>query len=122
MMERIEDREAAGRFAENWRANWSRVDIDTVVAHFSEDAETRSPLAEKLTGSAVVQGADNIRQYWQKAYGHVKSADLQILTWSWDDNIRRLTIWWSLNGARASEFMDFDASGRVVRSEAFYGK
>ncbi|VIO68980.1 hypothetical protein [Bradyrhizobium ivorense] len=23
---------------------------------------------------------------------------------------------------RASEFMDFDAAGRVVRSEAFYGK
>jgi ketosteroid isomerase-like protein len=93
MMERIEDREAAGRFVENWRANWSRVDIDAVVAHFSEDAEMRSPLAEKLTGSAVVQGADNIRQYWQKAYGYVKSADLHILTWSWDDNIRRLTIW-----------------------------
>jgi hypothetical protein len=65
------------------------VDIDAVVAHFSEDAEMRSPLAEKLTGSAVVQGADNIRQYWQRAYGHVKSADLQILTWSWDDNICR---------------------------------
>jgi hypothetical protein len=24
--------------------------------------------------------------------------------------------------ARASEFMDFDHAGRVVRSEAFYGK
>ncbi len=118
----IVDRESAGRFAESWRASWSRVDIDAVVSHFSEDAEMRSPLAVKLTGSPVVKGAENIRQYWQRAYGHITSADLHLLAFSWDEAIRRLTIWWSLNDARASEFMDFDASGRVVRSEAFYGK
>jgi hypothetical protein len=30
--------------------------------------------------------------------------------------------WRKLGDARASEFMDFDAAGRVMRSEAFYGK
>ena len=116
------DRASIGRFVETWCANWCKVDIDAVVAHFAENAEMRSPLAVKLTGAPVVAGAENIRAYWRKAYGHIPSADLKILNWSWDDTISRLTVWWQLGEARASEFMDFDSAGRVVRSEAFYGK
>ena len=116
------DRATAGRFVEAWCANWCKVNIDAVVAHLAEGAEMRSPLALKLTGSPVVVGAGNIRTYWQKAYGHVANADLKILSWSWDDTSSRLTVWWQLGDTRASEFMDFDGDGRVVRSEAFYGK
>ena len=43
MSEPIMDRAAAGRFVEAWCANWRKVDIDAVVAHFAEDAEMRSP-------------------------------------------------------------------------------
>ena len=116
------DRATAGRFVEAWCANWCKVDIDAVVAHFAENAEMRSPLALKLTESPVVAGAENIRGYWRRAYGGIDSADLKILSWSWDDTIARLTVWWQLGDTRASEFMDFDGAGRVVRSEAFYGK
>jgi len=120
--EQAMDRAAAERFVEAWCANWCKVDIDAVVGHFAAEAEMRSPLALKLTGSPVVAGAENIRAYWQQAYGHIVSADLKILNWSWDAAIARLTVWWQLGEARASEFMDFDHAGRVVRSEAFYGK
>ena len=116
------DRASIGRFVETWCAHWCKVDIDAVVSHFAENAEMRSPLALKLTGSPVVAGAENIRLYWRQAYGHIPSADLKILNWSWDETISRLTVWWQLGEARASEFMDFDSTGRVVRSEAFYGK
>ncbi|WP_035965844.1 nuclear transport factor 2 family protein [Bradyrhizobium sp. YR681] len=115
-------RAAAERFVAAWCARWRKVDIDAVVAHFAEDAQMRSPLALELTGSPTVAGAENIRAYWRKAYGHIESADLKILSWSWDEAITRLTVWWQLGDTRASEFMDFDAAGRVVRSEAFYGK
>ncbi|WP_223153850.1 YybH family protein [Bradyrhizobium japonicum] len=116
------DRAAAERFVAAWCASWRRVDIDAVVAHFADDAQMRSPLALSLTGSPVVTGAENIRAYWREAYGHIESADLNILSWSWDEAIARLTVWWQLGDTRASEFMDFDDAGRVVRSEAFYGK
>ena len=116
------DRASIGRFVETWCANWCKVDVDAVVSHFAENAEMRSPLAVKLTGSPVVAGAENIRSYWRKAYGHIANADLKILSWSWDETIARLTVWWQLGDTRASEFMDFDSTGRVVRSEAFYGK
>ena len=33
----------------------------------------RSPLALKLTRSPVVAGAENIRAYWRKAYGHSRA-------------------------------------------------
>jgi hypothetical protein len=123
MMSRdITDRDAAGRFVERWCASWCKVDIDAVVSHFADDAEMRSPLALTLTGSPVLNGAENIRAYWQRAYGHIQSADLKILAWSWDDAMSRLTVWWQLAETRASEFMEFDAAGRVTRSEAFYGK
>ena len=122
MSETVMDLDAARIFAETWHANWCKVDIDAVVSHFSEDAEMRSPLAEKLTGSPVVKGSEEIRRYWKKAYGHVKSADLQLLSWSWDEPMRRLTVWWRLDKTRASEYMDFDTTGRIIRSEAFYGK
>ena len=122
MGEQTMDRAAAGRFVEVWCANWCRVDIDAVVAHFAENAEMRSPLALKLTESPVVTGAENIRAYWRRAYGGIENAELKVLNWSWDDTIARLTVWWQLGDTRASEFMDFDGAGRVVRSEAFYGK
>jgi len=113
---------AAGPFVAAWCASWCKVDIDAVVAHFAENAQMRSPLALTLTGSPVVAGIENIRAYWRKAYGHIESADLKILSWSWDEAIARLTVWWQLGDTRASEFMDFDDAGRVVHSEAFYGK
>ena len=116
------NRAAAERFVAAWCANWCMVDIDAVVAHFADHAQMRSPLALTLTGSPVVTGAENIRAYWRQAYGHIESADLKILSWSWDEAIARLTVWWQLGDTRASEFMDFDDAGRVVRSEAFYGK
>ena len=116
------DRSAAERFVVEWCESWCKVDIDAVVAHFADDAEMRSPLAVTLTGSPRVIGAENICAYWRQAYGHIESADLKILSWSWDEVIARLTIWWQLGDVRASEFMDFDDRARVIRSEAFYGK
>jgi hypothetical protein len=64
--EKIMDLAAAKSFAETWHANWCRVDIDAVVSHFAKDAEMRSPLTEKLTGSPIVKGAEEIRQYSKK--------------------------------------------------------
>ncbi|WP_245471163.1 hypothetical protein [Bradyrhizobium genosp. SA-3] len=83
------------------------------------DAQSACSHADGFSGR---HGHENIRAYWRKAYGHIESADLKILGWSWDEAIARLTVWWQLGDTRASEFMDFDDAGRVVRSEAFYGK
>ncbi|MFN4312325.1 MAG: nuclear transport factor 2 family protein [Ferrovibrio sp.] len=118
-------RNDAERFAAAWAMAWNAVDIDAVVAHLALDAEMRSPLAQRLTGQPSVQGRENIRAYWVKAYGHIKHPNLRLEACSWDDGLRRLTVWWQADlpsgTTRASEYMDFDDDGLVRRSEAYYG-
>lgn len=118
-------RNDAERFAAAWAAAWNAVDIDTVVAHLALNAEMRSPVAQRLTGRPSVQGRENIRAYWVKAYGHIKHPNLRLEACSWDDSLRRLTVWWQADlpggATRASEYMDFNDDGLVHRSEAFYG-
>ena len=120
MGEQAMDRAAAERFVGEWCANRCKVDIDAVVSHLAAEAEMRSPLL-KLTGSPVVAGAEHPRLSAKGVWPR-RERGPEILSWSWDAAIARLTVWWQLGEARASEFMDFDYAGRVVRSEAFYGK
>ncbi len=56
MSKQTMDRAAAGRFVEAWCANWCKVDIDAVVAHFAENAEMRSPLGDQTDGVACGRG------------------------------------------------------------------
>lgn len=120
----IDSHASAERFVSEWAANWNRLDIDAVVAHLADDSSMRSPFATELTGSALVQGRDAIRGYWHKAYGALAAPNLQVETFSWDPAICRLNIWWTADtrsgATRASEYMDFNADGKVISGEAFY--
>jgi hypothetical protein len=111
----------ATAFAKEWQSMWRVVNIDGVVAHYASDTEMRSPIALKLTGSAVVRGREELRKYWQKAYGHLTESDLELLGSSWDEGLSRLTIWWRTSDERACEIMDFGADGLIIRCETFYG-
>ena len=112
-------------FARRWAALWNAVDIDGVVAHLEPEAEMTSPLAARLTGAPTVRGRDRIGAYWRQAYGDVVAPDLQLEATVWDGHRRRLVVWWRARPrgelVRACEFMDFDAKGRIHRSEAYYG-
>ena len=44
------DRAAAAAFVSQWAGDWNRIDIAAVVAHLSDDARMRSPLATRLAG------------------------------------------------------------------------
>jgi len=118
-------RDEALAFATAWADAWNRLDIDAVVNHFAADAEMTSPLAARLTGNPKVSGRDAIRAYWQRAYGRVPVPCLVLEAAAWDDRLRRLIVWWRADlpdgMTRACELMDFDAAGRIRRSEAYYG-
>ncbi|MET0701038.1 MAG: nuclear transport factor 2 family protein [Mycobacterium sp.] len=56
-------------FADAWVAAWNRHDIEAVLAHFHDDVEFSSPVAERVlpeTGG-VVRGKDALRAYWTAA-------------------------------------------------------
>ena len=112
-------------FVSSWTSTWQALDIDAAADHFAADAEMRSPLAMRVVGIPVIRGREAIRQYWRAAYAGIGDPKLVVEASSWDDRLRRLTVWWRAAprgvATRACEFMDFGADGLIRRSEAYYG-
>ena len=55
-------------FAEAWIDDWNSHDIERVLAHYTDDAEFRSPVAQRRTGDGVVRGKEALRAYWTPAF------------------------------------------------------
>lgn len=112
-------------FAERWIENWNRRDVDSVLMHFADDAQFVSPLADKFLGRSVLRNKEEIRAYWQTGMTRVSDLAFTLDHASWDERRRALTVVYQarLNGEcqRACEIMRFDASGRQIKGEAFYG-
>ena len=112
-------------FAENWIAAWNRRDIEAVLAHFAEDARFSSPIAQKMTGRAVLRGKQEIRNYWQSGLERLSTLQFRLDHAAWDASKRELNVVYeaNLNGdrKRACEIMRFDALGKQIHGEALYG-
>ena len=112
-------------FAATWLANWNRRDIEDVLAHFADEAEFVSPVAAKVTGSAVLRGKAEIRRYWQAALSRITTLEFTLDHAAWDEKLRELNVVYEANLAgerkRACEIMRFDAAGRQIGGEALYG-
>lgn len=119
------NRSEAALYAAKWAENWNSVRTDVVADGFAEDGEMRSPHAIKVTGNATVRGRDAIRAYWHELYGHVTNPHLTLEDIAFDEFTQRLIVWWRADlpsgTFRASEMMQFNAAGEIVRSEAYYG-
>lgn len=85
----------------------------------------RSPHAVKVTGDATVRGREALRAYWHALYGHVTNPCLTLEDIAFDEITQRLIVWWRADltsgSFRASEMMQLNAAGEIVRSEAYYG-
>ncbi len=119
------NRSEAASYAARWAENWNRVNIDAIADGFADDGEMRSPHAVKIVGDATVRGREAIRAYWRALYGHVTNPQLTLEDIAFDEFTQRLIVWWRADlpsgTFRASEMMQFNAAGEVVRSEAYYG-
>jgi len=112
-------------FAESWIAAWNRRDVDAVLAHFAEEAQFVSPVAAKVVGRPTLRNKKELEDYWRAALARIASLEFKLDHAAWDEQRRELHVVYeaSLNGERkrACEIMRFDASGRQIRGEAFYG-
>lgn len=112
-------------FAAEWVANWNHRDVEAVLRHFAEEAEFVSPVARDVVGEAVLKGKERIRAYWRTALDRIPSLHFTLDHATWDAAKRELTVVYIAERAgrrrRACEIMTFDAAGRQVRGEAFYG-
>lgn len=112
-------------FAAGWIDAWNRRDVEAVLQHFADDAEFVSPVARDVVGTAVLTSKEQIRAYWRSALDRIPRLHFSLDHASWDDAMRTLTVVYvaDLAGRRrhACEIMRFDAAGRQIRGEAFYG-
>jgi hypothetical protein len=112
-------------FAADWIANWNRRDVEAVLRHFADEAEFVSPVAREIVGEAVLQGKERIRAYWSTALDRIPTLHFTLDHATWDATHRKLTVVYIAERAgrrrRACEIMTFDAAGRQVKGEAFYG-
>ena len=63
------DQAFAEHFAEEWIAGWNEHDLEKILSHYTEDFSVDTPLAMKRLPETkgLIQGKDNIREYWGKA-------------------------------------------------------
>jgi len=112
-------------FAETWIAAWNRRDIDAVLAHFAEEAQFVSPVARNFVGRTVLRNKKELEDYWRGALDRISILEFALDHATWDERRRELNVVYeaNLNGERkrACEIMQFDATGRQIRGEAFYG-
>ncbi len=108
-------------FADQWIEDWNSHDIERVLAHYCEDAEFRSPNAQKRVGDGVVRGREALRRYWGPALEarptllfHLKKVFIghQTISIHYGDELGRDVV----------ETLAFDEDGRAVFGCGCYAK
>jgi ketosteroid isomerase-like protein len=108
-------------FAKDWIQAWNSRDLDRILSHYSSDVVLVSPVAAKLTGDpfGMVRGKDALRSYFQK--GLELFPNLQFTLVDVMQGLSSVVLYYeNQRGTRTGEFMEFDASGAVVRVVANY--
>lgn len=121
MRSRIE----AEHHARGWAEAWNRGDLDALLAPMADQILFRSPLAAGLSGSAEILGKAALRAYWSMALSTHGTPRFTVERVLWDEADRTMLVLYTHRRddrmLRACELMRFDAHGRQVCGEAFYG-
>ncbi len=115
-------KEEALELAGEWIAAWNAHDLDRIMVHYDDAVELTSPVAARLFGTADgrVMGRANLRAYFRRgieAYPELQFHLLDVLV-----GVNSVVLYYKNQEARrTAEFMEFSASGRVIRVVANYG-
>jgi hypothetical protein len=112
-------------FAERWIAAWNSLDLDRVLALWSDDLRFSSPYAAEVVGSAELRGKVAVAHYWREALGRIGALCFDLERTLWDPQQRIVTIIYrSRRGDTvklATEIVRLDADGIATEGSAFYG-
>ncbi|HSW12326.1 MAG TPA: nuclear transport factor 2 family protein [Solimonas sp.] len=115
------NREQAQHFAAEWIAAWNSHDLDRILSHYAEDFEFHSPFIAQIAGepSGRLQGKAAVGAYWSKALARLTTLHFTLDTVLW--GVQSLVIHYRRHDGRsASEWFEFGADGKVIRSAAHY--
>lgn len=112
---------AAKEFAAEWIAAWNAHDLDRILSHYAENVVLTSPAAAKVLGEAsgMVNGRQALRGYFAK--GLELFPNLQFKLIDVMQGISSVLLYYeNQRGTKTGEFMEFDASEKIVRVVANY--
>lgn len=119
------NREFADHFASEWIAAWNAHDVESVLAHYSDDFEMASPYIAAIAGepSGVLHGKQAVGDYWRLALTLMPDLHFELVATLL--GAHSLTLYYrraSDGEARgmAAEVFFFAPDGRVEKACAHY--
>ena len=115
------EKETAEAFAKEWIESWNSHDLERILDHYSEEFELSSTYIIKIAGdpSGILKGKTAVREYWAKALALKPTLHFRLAFVLW--GINSLVIHYDRDdGSVASEWFEFGADGKVIRSCAHY--
>jgi len=114
-------RDEAWNFANHWVATWNNHDLYLILTHYEDAVELTSPVAAQLLGSfdGKVVGKANLHAYFQR--GLEAYPDLHFLLEDVLWGVSSVVLYYTnQKGTHSAEFMEFSATGKVIRVVANY--
>ena len=110
-------------FARHWVRAWNAHDLDDIMSQYAEEVTLVSPVAAKLLGKAsgTVTGKAALRAYFTRGLEAYPGLTFELVDVLW--GLSSVVLYYvNQKGTKTSEFMEFDAEGKVVRVVAHYNR
>jgi len=120
MADMLTGREAQ-QFAMEWCEAWNSHDLNLILSHYAEDVVLISPTAARLLKDprGIVNGKPALRNYF--SVGMMAYPDLRFEVVDVTCGVGSVVVYYAnQNGAKVSEYMEFDAQGKVNKVIAHY--
>lgn len=115
------DEHEARDFARQWVQAWNTHDLDEIMSHYSPEVVLVSPVAAKILNdpSGVVGGKEALRRYFQRGLEAYPDLRFELVDVMW--GLSSVVLYYvNQKGTKSGEFMEFDATGKVMRVVANY--
>ena len=111
----------AWKFANAWVDAWNSHDLDAILSHYDDSVELTSPVAARLLflPDGKITGKGNLRAYFRRgleAYPNLHFQLQDVLA-----GLNSVVLYYvNQSGSHTAEFMEFSATGKVIRVVANY--
>jgi ketosteroid isomerase-like protein len=114
-------KEKAEHFAKHWIGSWNAHDLESIMAHYTDDIELTSPVAARILNkpNGQVVGKEDLKAYFKKgleAYPDLHFV-LNDIMWGMTSIVLYYT---NQKGTRTGEYMEISGEGLVSRVVANY--
>jgi predicted ester cyclase len=112
----------AQQFARHWIAAWNSHDLDAILSHYGSEIVLTSPVAARVLNDASgsVAGKEALRNYFKRGLEAYPELAFELIDVLW--GMSSVVLYYvNQNSTKSAEFMEFDASGKVIRVVANYG-